>query len=549
MMYCYQCQETAKNTGCTIAGVCGKKATTAAKMDLLLFVTRGVAIAADILRRNQATPPPEVDAFVDDALFTTITNANFDEEAITAKMKQGLLIRNKLIRMVEKHRLALPDCEELNWNGNNLEETATRVGVLRESDKDLRSLKELITYGLKGMAAYLQHARVLDYEDADIDAFIQRTLADMVVNHPNVKHLIDLVKETGSYGIRAMALLDEANSQTYGHPEITTVQTHVGYRPGILVSGHDLADLEMLLQQCERQGVDVYTHGEMLPAHYYPRLRKYSHLVSNYGGAWWRQRDDFAHFHGPILFTSNCIVPPIPDSDYAARIFTTGSAGYPGSRHIDTDADGSKDFSPIINMAKHCQPPDNLPIYPEEETATITGGFAHHQFDLLANSVVEAIQKGKIRQVVVMAGCDGRMKSRTYYTDFARQLPHDTIILTAGCAKYRYHRLNLGSIDGIPRVLDAGQCNDSYSLARIAIKLQALIGADDINDLPIIYNIAWYEQKAVIVLLALLSLGVKHIRLGPTLPAFLSPNVLQYLIDTFDICTINSPEEDLKQTT
>ncbi len=547
-MFCYQCQETAKNTGCTVSGVCGKKSTTAANMDMLLFAVRGTAVVAHQLLVKNIPLCPNTSHLIADALFSTITNANFDEVAIVAKTQEMFLLRNRMIDIAHKHNIALPDVDEVNWRGSSDEYLikAKDTCVLRESDPDLRSLKELILYGLKGMSAYLEHARNLGFEDETIDFFIIQTLCDITVRNPSAKHLIELTLQTGEQGVAAMALLDKANTETFGDPVATEVQTNVGYRPGILVSGHDLYDLEMLLQQSERQGVDIYTHGEMLPAHYYPKLKQYSHLVGNYGGAWWQQREDFQRFHGPILFTSNCIVPPLGGNNYEDKIFTTNSAGFPGSQHIPTDKEGKKDFTTLIQLAKNCPPPDSLPASENIETETLLGGFAHKQVDELADRVVAAVKAGKIRQFVVMAGCDGRMKNREYYTEFARKLPKDTVILTAGCAKYRYNRLDLGDIDGIPRMLDAGQCNDCYSLVIIALKLKEALGLKSINELPILFNIAWYEQKAVIVLLALLSLGVRNIHLGPTLPAFISPNVLNVLIDKFNINTISTVEEDLK---
>lgn len=550
-MFCYQCQETAKNTGCTVAGVCGKKSTTAANMDMLLFAVRGTAVVANQLLSKNITLCPDTSHLIADALFSTITNANFDEVAIVAKTQQMFFLRNRLIDKAQQHNITLPDVDEVNWRGSSNEFLikAKDACVLRESDEDLRSLKELILYGLKGMAAYIEHARNLGFEDEKIDHFIIQTLCDITVRKPSAKHLIELTLQTGEQGVAAMALLDKANTETFGDPVATEVQTNVGYRPGILVSGHDLHDLEMLLQQSEREGVDIYTHGEMLPAHYYPKLKQYSHLVGNYGGAWWQQREDFQRFHGPILFTSNCIVPPLGGNNYEDKIFTTNSAGFPGSQHIPTDKEGKKDFTALIQLAKNCPPPDSLPASENIETETLLGGFAHKQVEELADRVVAAVKAGKIRGFVVMAGCDGRMKNREYYTEFARQLPKDTVILTAGCAKYRYNRLDLGDIDGIPRMLDAGQCNDCYSLVLTAIKLKEAMGLKSINELPILFNIAWYEQKAVIVLLALLSLGVRNIHLGPTLPAFLSENVLNLLVDKFNIGTISNVEEDLKLLT
>lgn len=547
-MYCYQCQETARNTGCTISGVCGKKSTTAANMDMLLFAIRGVAIAAHQLHNNKIPIPPITHHAIADGLFSTITNANFDELAIISKTKRMFSLRNEIIQIAHQNRVALPMVDEITWDGpsSKYAEKALEVGVLREDNEDLRSLKELILYGIKGMAAYVEHARNLGFEDTEINFFIIQTLSELTLRKPVIKHLMDLTLKTGAMGVRAMALLDKASTDRFGHPIMTEVKTSVGYRPGILVSGHDLADLEMLLEQTERQGVDVYTHGEMLPAHYYPRLKKYPHLVGNYGGAWWKQKEEFDLFHGPILFTSNCIVPPLSGNGYESRIFTTNSAGYPGCPYIASDKNGKKDFSPIIQLAKKCPPPDPVPPSDNVERETILGGFAHRQIELVVDHIVGAVIRKKIRGFVVMAGCDGRMRNREYYTEFAKRLPEDVIILTAGCAKYRYNCLDLGEIDGIPRMLDAGQCNDCYSLVLTAIKLKDALGLKNLNELPILYNIAWYEQKAVIVLLALLSQGICNIRLGPTLPAFLSPGVLNVLKEKFKIGTITTVEKDLE---
>ncbi len=539
-MFCFQCQETAKGTGCTVVGVCGKQPATAAMMDMLLFSVRGVAVVATALRDMQEEIPQTVAPFVSDALFSTITNANFDEEAIRAKVEKGFVLRNHLLTQAIEARINVPQVEEVTWFGrpDAYMGKAPLVGVLRHSDPDDRSLRELIVYGLKGMAAYLEHARNLGYADGRIDAFIQRALSDITVKNLNTEELVCLVMKTGRYGLEAMELLDKANTSTYGDPEITTVETGVRNRPSILISGHDLRDLEMLLEQTKDANVDVYTHGEMLPAHYYPFFKRFPNLVGNYGSSWWHQRDDFASFNGPILFTTNCIVPPLADAVYRNRIFTTNSTGYPNCPHIEADEKGQKDFSAIIALAKKLASPTAL------EKGKIVGGFAHGQVMKLADKLVEAIKKGDIRKLVVMAGCDGRMKSREYYTEYARQLPHDCVILTAGCAKYRYNKLALGDIGGIPRVLDAGQCNDSYSWIRVAKSLQEVFGLKDINDLPIVYNIAWHEQKAVIVLLALLASGVKDIHLGPTLPGFLSPAVLSVLVRRFGIGTISTVEED-----
>lgn len=536
-MFCYQCQETAKGTGCTLRGVCGKTSEVANLQDLLLFVVRGIAVYNQKLRWEKR-PSDEADRFIFDALFITITNANFDKKAIIRKIKEGLKLKSKLAQKVTIEHA--PD--ECTWNGNEdeFEEKAQSVGVLRTSDEDIRSLKELVHYGLKGMAAYVEHAHNLGYESPEIFAFMQHALAELTRDDITVDELTSLVLETGRQGVSAMAQLDAANTETYGNPELSEVNIGVRNNPGILVSGHDLKDLEELLQQTEGTGIDIYTHSEMLPAHYYPQLKKYKHLAGNYGNAWWKQKEEFESFNGPILFTSNCIVPPRPDANYKDRIYITGACGVEGATYIPEAKDGGqKDFSSIIEHAKRCQPPVAI------ESGKIVGGFAHAQVIALADKVVEAVKSGAIRKFFVMAGCDGRMKSRKYYTEFAEKLPHDTVILTAGCAKYRYNKLPLGDINGIPRVLDAGQCNDSYSLAVIAMKLKEVFGLKDINELPIIYNIAWYEQKAVIVLLALLSLGVKNIHLGPTLPAFLSPNIRKVLIDNFGIATISTADEDI----
>lgn len=539
-MFCYQCQETAKGTGCTLMGVCGKTPEVSDIQDLLLFVTRGVAVYNNELRKqNKASQ--RADKFIVDAMFISITNANFDFEAIKEKVKEGLILKKELADKLETVTITLPD--ECTWYGDESQfmDKAKEVGVLRTKDEDIRSLKELVHYGLKGMAAYAEHAYNLDRTDDEIFSFMQRALVEITREDISLNELIALALETGKYGVQAMALLDAANTDHYGNPEITEVNIGVGQKPGILISGHDLKDIEELLQQTEGTGVDVYTHSEMLPAHYYPQLKKYKHLVGNYGGAWWQQKEDFESFNGPILFTTNCIVPPSKSATYRHRIFTTGAAGLDGAKHIAERKNGQpKDFSEIIEMAKNSQPPREI------EHGTIVGGFAHAQVIALADKVVEAVKSGAIRKFFVMAGCDGRMKSRSYYTDFAEQLPNDTVILTAGCAKYRYNKLPLGDIGGIPRVLDAGQCNDSYSLAVIALKLKEVFGLDDINQLPIAFNIAWYEQKAVIVLLALLHLGVKNIHLGPTLPGFLSPNVAKVLVENFGIGGISTVEEDIE---
>ena len=541
-MFCYQCQETMKGTGCILKGVCGKESHTAKAMDLLMLVVRGISVVTDEFRNAGHPVAAEVNRFVVDALFSTITNANFDDESILNRVDKGMILRNRLIEEAKEKGISLPEIDELQWQGGRDEyaSKAESVGVLREPDIDLRSLKELMTYGLKGMAAYLEHAMRLGYDDASIHTFMQHALAATATKSLPAGEWVKMVLQTGEYGVKTMALLDKANTERYGNPEMTKVNIGVGKRPGILISGHDLKDMEELLKQTEGTGVDVYTHSEMLPAHYYPAFKKYSHFVGNYGNAWWKQREEFTTFNGPILFTTNCIVPPLANAEYKERMFTTNSTGYPGCKYIQADAEGRKDFSEIIEIAKQCQPPTEI------ERGEIIGGFAHNQVLQLADKVVDAVKSGAIRRFVVMAGCDGRMKGRDYYTEFAKALPKDTVILTAGCAKYRYNKLPLGDINGIPRVLDAGQCNDSYSLAVIAMKLKEVFELNDINELPIVYNIAWYEQKAVIVLLALLSLGVKKIHLGPTLPAFLSPNVAKVLVDTFQIGTISDVEDDLK---
>lgn len=530
-MFCFQCQETAKGTGCTLKGVCGKESSTSALMDVLLHVVRGVSVAANHTTEKEDSLACRADQFMIDALFCTITNANFDNASIAQRIVAGLALRDELKAYANSVGTVLPEIDELTWTGvteSDFAQKAISVGVLREQNEDLRSLKELAMYGLKGMAAYMEHAMRLGFNDKEIVSFMQRALSDITLGLP-ADQLVGLVMETGEYGVRAMALLDQANTTSYGHPEVTSVNIGVRKNPGILISGHDLKDLEELLEQTEGTGVDVYTHSEMLPAHYYPAFKKYTHFAGNYGNAWWKQREEFTSFNGPIFFTTNCIVPPLAGATYKERMYTGNSTGYPGCKHISTDADGHKDFSEIIAQAKQCQPPTEI------ETGSIIGGFAHNQVLALADKVVDAVKTGAIRQFYVMAGCDGRMKSRDYYTDFAKALPQDTVILTAGCAKYRYNKLGLGDINGIPRVLDAGQCNDSYSLAVIAMKLKEVFQLNDINELPITYNIAWYEQKAVIVLLALLSLGVKNIHLGPTLPAFLSPGVAEVLISKFGI--------------
>ena len=531
-----RCQETAGCSGCTKSGVCGKRPETAALQDLLIWTTKGLSAVTTQLRREGKTVDASVNHLITENLFTTITNVNFDDDTIRARIEATLETKALLAQLADCS--ALP--EAALWNGTTDEfaAKAVTVGVLSTENEDIRSLRELITYGLKGLAAYTSHANVLLKENEEIDAFLQRALAATLDDSLSAEELTALALETGSYGVQGMALLDEANTSAYGNPEITTVDLSVGTRPGILVSGHDLRDLEMLLEQTVNTGIDVYTHSEMLPAHYYPAFKKYEHFKGNYGNAWWKQKEEFEAFNGPILMTTNCIVPP--KDSYKNRIYTTGAVRYPGCPHIDGVIGDTKDFSLLIEQAKHCAPPTEL------EQGTIVGGFAHAQVLALADQIVDAVKSGAIKKFVVMAGCDGRAKSRSYYSDFAQALPKDTVILTAGCAKYKYNKLNLGDINGIPRVLDAGQCNDSYSLAVIALKLKEVFGLDDINDLPIIYNISWYEQKAVIVLLALLSLGVKNIHLGPTLPAFLSPNVAALLVENFGIAGIDTVENDME---
>ena len=535
-MFCYQCQETAGCKGCTMSGVCGKKPDVAAMQDLLVYVTKGISAVTTALRQEGKQVSAEINHLITLNLFTTITNANFDKESIEARIRATLTEKDVLLAQIAEPS-GLP--EAAKWNGSgNWEEKAATVGVLSTENEDIRSLRELITYGLKGLSAYSKHANVLLKDDEEVDAFLQRALAATLDDNLSVEELIALTMETGKHGVSGMALLDKANTEAYGNPEITKVNIGVGTNPGILVSGHDLRDLEMLLEQTQGTGVDVYTHSEMLPAHYYPAFKKYPNFIGNYGNAWWKQKEEFESFNGPILMTTNCIVPP--KDSYKDRLYTTGAAGYPGCTHIPGEIGEQKDFSVIIEHAKRCAAPTEI------ETGELIGGFAHAQVLALADQVVDAVKSGAIKKFVVMAGCDGRAKSREYYTEFAKALPKDAVILTAGCAKYKYNKLPLGDINGIPRVLDAGQCNDSYSLAVIALKLKEVFGLDDINDLPIAYNIAWYEQKAVIVLLALLYLGVKNIHLGPTLPAFLSPNVTKVLVENFGIAGISTVEEDLK---
>ena len=536
-MFCYQCQETAGCKGCTMSGVCGKKPDVAAMQDLLIYVTKGISAITTALRQEGKQVSAKINHLITLNLFTTITNANFDKESIESRIRATLTEKEVLLKQVT-NLTVLP--EAAKWNGSeNWEEKARTVGVLSTENEDIRSLRELITYGLKGLSAYSKHANVLLKDNDEVDTFLQKALAATLNDNLSVEDLIALTMETGKYGVSGMAMLDRANTDSYGTPEITKVNIGVRKNPGILVSGHDLRDLEMLLEQTQGTGVDVYTHSEMLPAHYYPAFKKYPNFVGNYGNAWWKQKEEFESFNGPILMTTNCIVPP--KVSYKNRLYTTGAAGYPGCTHIPGEIGEQKNFSAIIEHAKKCVAPSEI------ETGEIIGGFAHAQVLALADKVVEAVKSGAIKKFVVMAGCDGRAKSRDYYTEFAKALPKDTVILTAGCAKYKYNKLPLGDINGIPRVLDAGQCNDSYSLAVIALKLKEVFGLDDINDLPIIYNIAWYEQKAVIVLLALLYLGVKNIHLGPTLPAFLSPNVAKVLIENFGIAGIGTVEEDMEK--
>lgn len=537
-MFCFQCQETAGNKGCMFGGVCGKKPETANLQDLLIYVTKGLSEITTRLRSEGKEIPAAIDRLITTNLFMTITNANFDDDRFIDRINETLSSRDELFEQLHDDT-GLSDAA--SWQCRTAEERtlkADKVGVLDTGNEDLRSLRELTLYGLKGMAAYNKHANVLGYADTAIDAFLQKALAKTLDDSLSTDDLTSLVLETGSFGVKVMALLDTANTSTYGNPEITKVELGVRNNPAILISGHDLRDLEMLLEQTANTGVDVYTHSEMLPAHYYPAFKKYPHFAGNYGNAWWKQKEEFEAFNGPILLTTNCLVPP--KESYKDRIYTTGSVGFSGCKHIDGEIGETKDFSAIIEHAKKCPPPTQL------ERGELVGGFAHHQVLALADKVVDAVKSGAIKKFVVMAGCDGRSPARNYYTDFAKALPQDTVILTAGCAKYKYNKLPLGDIGGIPRVLDAGQCNDSYSLALIALKLKEVFGLNDINQLPIVYNIAWYEQKAVIVLLALLSLGVKNIHLGPTLPAFLSPNVAKVLIENFGIAGITDVDTDLE---
>lgn len=535
-MFCYQCQETANNKGCTIQGVCGKKEDTANAQDLLVYVTKGLA---EVL--NKVGDDNKIFDRISTNLFITITNANFDKEFIMNSVKETIKVKDSILEKLDDKK----DLSEFAIYSSNDEEELSRksieVGVLNILNEDQRSLVELITYGLKGMAAYNHHANVLGFRDLEVDRFIAQTLEKTTKTDKEINDLINLVLETGKYGVKAMALLDKANTETFGNPEMTEVDYSAGNKPGILISGHDLKDMKMLLEQSKESGVEIYTHSEMLPANYYPEFKKYNHFHGNYGNSWWSQNEEFESFNGPILMTTNCIVPMKEKNTYKDRMFTTGAAAYPGCKHIESDSQGNKDFSEIIELAKKCKAPTNL------ENTKVVGGFAHHQVSELADKIVEEIKEGNIKKFVVMAGCDGRFKQRSYYTDFAKKIPKDWIILTAGCAKYRYNKLNLPDINGIPRVLDAGQCNDSYSLVQIALLLKEAFGLESINDLPIEYNIAWYEQKAVIVLLALLSLGVKNIHLGPTLPAFLSKTVVEFLVEKFNIKPNSTVEEDLQE--
>lgn len=541
-MFCYQCQETAKGTGCTIKGVCGKLPSTSKYMDLLLSVVRGIATIEYNLRQNNVESIAEVDHFIMDALFCTITNANFDDPSILRRVDAGIALKKKLMLIAETNNVVLPSYREVEWGGEkaDYDHEGDAQTILRTENEDLRSLKELTMLGLKGLAAYYEHASRLGFYDKKITDFVCEALAIITNPDADMNTLLNTVLATGTNGVNVMALLDQANTTAYGNPEISKVNIGVGKNPGILISGHDLHDIEDLLKQTEGTGIDVYTHSEMLPAHYYPKLKKYKNLVGNYGNAWWQQKEEFASFNGPIVFTTNCIVPPSKNANYNDRVFTMNATGFPSWKHIETNTEGHKDFSEVIEIAKKCQAPIQI------EEGEIIGGFAHNQVLSLADQIVEAVKSGAIRKFVVMGGCDGRFKDRNYYTEFAQQLPKDVVILTSGCAKYKYNKLNLGDINGIPRVLDAGQCNDSYTWAVVALKLKEIFGANDINDLPIAFNIAWYEQKAVIVLLALLSLGIKNIHIGPTLPAFVSPAVLKVLVEQFDLGGITTVEEDLK---
>lgn len=543
-MFCYQCQETVKGKGCTVRGVCGKTQDVAGLQDLLIYTLKGIAFYNN-KAKGCGIHREDADKFIVQGLFSTITNVNFDKKVFMDKIKQALALREDIKKEIEDQGCQLADDvpDAALWQGETQEDFESKVeqvGILSVENEDIRSLKELLIYGIKGMAAYVHHAEVLGYQEEQIYNFMQKALVETLREDIGVEELLGLIMECGKYGVDAMALLDKANTTTYGNPEVTEVDIGVGQNPGILISGHDLKDLEELLEQTQGTGVDVYTHGEMLPANYYPAFKKYPNFVGNYGNAWWKQNEEFEKFNGPILMTTNCLVPP--KASYKDRLYTTDVVGFEDVKHIPDRKDGKqKDFSEIIEQAKKCAPPERL------EDGKIVGGFAHNTIDSVADKVVEAINSGAIKKFIVMAGCDGRMKSREYYSEFAQKLPEDTVILTAGCAKYRYNKLNLGDIGGIPRVLDAGQCNDSYSLALTALKLKEAFGLEDINELPISYNIAWYEQKAVIVLLALLYLGVKNIHLGPTLPAFLSSNVVNVLVEKFGIAGITDVDSDIEK--
>ena len=544
-MFCYQCQETAKGTGCTVRGVCGKTDDLANMQDLLIFVLKGISIYST-KARELGIENAKVNKFIYEGLFMTITNANFDKERFIESVREGLKLREEIKNELIKAGGTIPEDlhESATWYGTSVEEFEaknTSIGVLATEDEDIRGLRELVIYGLKGLSAYTEHAFNLGFEDVSLYAFMQKALVDTTNDALSADDLVALVLETGKFGVDAMAILDKANTTAYGNPEITKVNIGVSDKPGILISGHDLRDMEDLLEQTQGTGIDVYTHGEMLPANYYPAFKKFKNFIGNYGNAWWKQKEEFETFNGPILFTTNCIVPPKKNASYSDRVFTTGTSGFPGFKHIPERTEGGqKDFSEIIEMAKKCKPPVEI------EKGEIIGGFAHNQVIQLADKIVDAVKTGAIKKFFVMAGCDGRMKSREYYTEFAQKLPHDTVILTAGCAKYRYNKLKLGDINGIPRVLDAGQCNDSYSLVVIALKLKEVFELNDINELPIKYNIAWYEQKAVIILLALLYLGVKDIHTGPTLPAFFTPNIRKVLQEKFGLASIGTVDDDIK---
>ncbi len=543
-MFCFQCQETAKGVGCTSKGVCGKDAGLASLMDLLLYVTKGICAVKVSFQPHHTAKPGN--GYVYSSLFKTITNADFSHDDIKQTIAEGLEVKKKLIAKAKGSNVPLPDIDAVTWHGSvfDYERKAKEVGVLAERNADTRSVKELITYGIKGIAAYMYHAERLGYTDGNIDRFVDETLAMLLTDILSFSELVELISETGRVGLEAMKLLDKANTDTYGNPEMTRVNIGVRRNPGILVTGHDFKDLEELLEQTKGRGVDIYTHGEMLPANAYPFFKQYEHFVGNYGNAWWRQRDEFATFKGPILFTTNCIVPPLDNAPYKNRIYTTGATALKNCRHIPDGKNGQpKDFGSIIEHATHCAPPKEI------EYGNIIIGFGHRQLSHIADKIIEEVENGNIRRFVVMAGCDGRLKSREYYTDFAQLLPHDVMILTAGCAKYRYNKLNLRSVDGIPRVMDAGQCNDVYSLILFLKRMKDVLGCDSINDLPITYNIAWYEQKSVIVLLALLHLGIRNINLGPTLPAFLSPNISDMLRRTYNIGTISGAKNDVEKWT